>query len=358
MCTQYFEILNEGNCWDITDNLRKTMYKLLLMRNYNSFGKNIKNEKLTKTIIEYKRRKIEIEKLNGNDSSTSSGNSSDNDSSNDSSNDYEYASENKHEFYPNEINIEINKNECIPLDIDKRFNLYLDIFDCNTKYIKSLPYYLIPLVTSLRYYLNEKMKKNHFIPINDINDLNSNITIDKIYDFEFDALVASSIAALTLTYLNINVDQNNKTVLFKNRQRLELQRKLNKNQILELMKDQSSNFRFKRQTQFLAEFRNVLTINSNIMQILKLTDDHPELQNIVTMHHYIWEEAYHRIVYQINKKFINHSVSNITTLFKNLFYIDGINIKDEKFNSYMVNLNKNYHWVLNTVKQSKFKSKI
>ncbi|OUM61537.1 hypothetical protein PIROE2DRAFT_12450 [Piromyces sp. E2] len=370
-CTQYFEIINEGNCWDITDELRKEMYKLLLMRNYHGIGNNNNNtENINKIITEYKRKKDDSGNINSSGYMSSSGYLSS--SENEPSTDNKYGNEDKHEMIENKINININKNEYIPSDINDRFNIYLDAFNSNTLYIKALPYYLIPLASSLRYYLNEKLKSNHFI-YTDNRDSNTILSINEICDYEFEALVASSIAALTLTFLNINIYKkynnipgNTTTTIeknieynhnqhinnfFKNKQRLELQRKLNRNQILELMKDKSNNFQFKRQTQILAEFRNVLAINSNMMQILKLTDDLPDFQYIATMHHYIWEEAFHRLIYQIKKDFFQPTIKNITTLFKKLFYIDGINNKDENFTTYLKYLNENYHLVLNSKKK-------
>jgi len=57
MCNQYFEVINEGNCWDITDKLRIKMYKYLIMRNENDlFGKNDKKFR-NYSIVEYKRKK-------------------------------------------------------------------------------------------------------------------------------------------------------------------------------------------------------------------------------------------------------------------------------------------------------------
>ncbi|OUM62221.1 hypothetical protein PIROE2DRAFT_11534, partial [Piromyces sp. E2] len=376
-CTQYLENINEGNCWDITDEIRKEMYKFSFVRNYNGIGKNDNAENRNETVTEYKRQKIEINKVNESDNECSTENEISSDSGSESpiQKDKQY----KYKMIPNKINIIINKSEFIPSDINERFNLYLHIFNSNISNIKTLPYYLIPLASSLRFYFNEKKKSKQLISTtNNKDNLKSNISINEIYDYEFEALVASSIAALTLTFLNINVYRknintpfndsccienniktyfNNMENFFLNKQRLELKRKLKINQISKLMKNEPDNRQFKRETQILAEFRNVLTINSNIMQILKLTDDLPEFQYIVSMHHYIWEEAFHRIIYQIKKDFNKLTLENIAKLFEEIFDIDGIN-NNKLYKKYLGYLNKNYNSVLSTARKTTTKSKL
>jgi len=56
-CTPYFEIIDEGNCWDRTDELRKEMYILLLIIKNNGIG-NKSIEDITEIITEYKRQKV------------------------------------------------------------------------------------------------------------------------------------------------------------------------------------------------------------------------------------------------------------------------------------------------------------
>jgi len=338
------------------------MYKLILIRKNNGIG-NKSIEDITETITEYKRQKVEI---NETESENDSEHSTESEISNDigSNNGYQYI----HRIIPNRIEITINKMDCIPFDIDERFNLYLNKFNSDIPSIKSLPYYLIPLVSSLRYYLNEKKRLKQYITTSS-NDQKIKLTcsVNEIFDYEFEALVASSIAALTLTFLNIKSFKSNNHNLSKiynsldenindnsnhnidfllNKQRLELKdnEKLNKNKILNYVKNESSNIQLKRNTQILAEFRNVLTINSNIMQILKLTDDHQEFQWLSTMHHYVYEEAYHAIIFQIkddNKPRIN----NIKNLFKNLFFINGLKNDNENFISYIFYLDKIYRLI-------------
>jgi len=53
--------------------------------------------------------------------------------------------------------------DCIPSDIEEKLNLYLSIFNSDSPSIKLLPYYLIPLASSLYYYLNEKKRSNQYI---------------------------------------------------------------------------------------------------------------------------------------------------------------------------------------------------
>jgi len=338
------------------------MYKLLLIIINNGIG-NKSNEDITETITEYKRQKVETSKTESeNDSGKSDSEYSTKNaifSDNDSVDEYQYQYKYNHKMIPKEIKIEINKMDCIPSNIEERFNLYLDKFNSNTLFIKSLPYYLIPLASSLRYYLNEKKRLKQYI-----------------FDYEFEALVAASIAALTLTFLNINsyksnnnnlsihnyyIEKNIKENYYRNinrllnEQRLELYKYkiLNKNKILDYMNYESSIIQLKRNTQILAKFRNVLSINSNIMQILKLTDDLPEFQWLSTMHHYIWEEAYHAIVFQI-KNYSKPNTEDISKLFNKIFFINDMKNNDENFNSYLKYLNKNYHMVLRSIGYNKY----
>ncbi|ORY67901.1 hypothetical protein LY90DRAFT_667745 [Neocallimastix californiae] len=303
ICAQYLEIIDEGNCYDVTDELRKEMYKLLICRNEKGIGENPMYEDIEKTITEYKRHNNKY----GN---------------NDNSGDDKISIEIKYEMKPSEITIKIPKEFFIPSNHEKRLELYLEIFDSNIPDIKKLDKsdkFLIPLVSSLRYYYKYYNNQK--------NKISSKLFIEE--------LIASSIAALTLTYLNINCYKNNKdtsSLINKNRLEIKEHLKLTPQKIFRLMKKDVDNSRFKRETQILAEFRNVLAINSNIMQILKLTDD-TEYRNISTMHHYIWEQAFDRIIFEKKKIQYNKHI-NIQDLFKNLFYIDKFKI-EEKYLEYL-----------------------
>ena len=255
--------------------------------------------------------------------------------------------------------------DCIPSDIEEKLNLYLSIFNSDSPSIKLLPYYLIPLASSLYYYLHEKKRSNQYISASS-NDQKIELTssFNEIFDYEFEALVASSISAITLSYLNINTfnpsnsfkknmenNINYDINIFLKEQRLELYKneKLTKDKIFNYMNNESTNkIQLKRNIQILAEFRNVLSIISNIMQILKLTDNHQEFQWLSTMHHYIYEEAYHAIILQI-KDDSKPRINNIKSLFKNLFFIKNNN--DVNFISY---LNKNYCRVLRAIRYNRY----
>ena len=188
------------------------MYKLLLIRNNNGIG-NKSIEDMTETITEYKRQKTEKNETESeNDSCKNDGEHSNenatSDRESDARNHCKYQC--NYEMIPKEIKIEIYKMDYIPSDIDERFNLYLNKFNSDIPSIKSLPYYLIPLVSSLRYYLNEKKRLKQYITTSS-NDQKIKLTcsVNEIFDYEFEALVASSIAALTLTFLNIKSFESN-----------------------------------------------------------------------------------------------------------------------------------------------------
>jgi len=343
------------------------MYKLLFIRKNKGIG-NKSIEDITETITEYKRQKVETNETENETENDSCKNDGDHSNKNTTYSDAGNQCKHQcnHEMVSKKIKIKINKNDYIPLDINERIDLYLKKFNSNISSIKSLPYYLIPLASSLYYYLNEKKRSNQYISTFNIDQkIKSTSSVNEIFDYEFEALVASSIAALTLTFLNIksfnpfnsfkknnfdNYDIDINIIL--KEQRLELQEKLNKDKIFDYMMNGSSNIQFKRNTQILAEFRNVLIINSNIMQILKLTDDLPEFQWLSTMHHYIWEEAYHAIVLKIKDE-NKQSINNIKSLFKELFYIHKVNDK-KLFNSYIYYLNKNYCMVISSIIHNTF----
>ncbi|ORX77602.1 hypothetical protein BCR32DRAFT_302481 [Anaeromyces robustus] len=291
--TQYFECFSKGYCWNITYNLRNEMYMLLIQRNK-------KNENETKdyfsknkiTITEYGREGIEL-KLE-------------------------------------ERNINI-KNDTLPITIDDRFKKYLDVFKSDWTTMKKLPYFLIPLATTLRYYLIEKINMNLFIFkendnnysqilkfSNSVSNSNNNLinkSTIQLHDYEFEALLASSIAALTLTYLNktnekIDIDKiknssysstitqnikecpikcnNSHEIMIKNKKRsLHLKSYFNINSL------QGNRQQFENAIQIFSEYVNMLIMNSNMLQILKLTDDFEEFFSFFSMYHYSWEEAFY-----------------------------------------------------------------
>ena len=357
-CSPYLDITNS---WNISFELRKEMYKLLFIRNDYGFGKNNRSENEIRSIIEYikynihqLKKKYESDSESSNESSYKSPNDSGYESSSENNNRYG----SKYEMTPFIINIEINKDDFIPSDKKERFYLYLKIFYSNKWSIKKLPYYLIPLASSLRYYLNMKKQSNQYISF---SSSKTNPSINDIYNYEFEALIASSIAALTLTFLNYNVYiKNNRNLLetktididnyLINEQRLEFKAKRKTDKFYyKLLKNERRNYQLKRETQILAEYRNILSMNSNFLQILKITDDFPELQRVSTMHHYIWEEAFHEIIYYF-KKYDNPSVENIITSFLDLFYIDKISdYKYSEYKEYIKHLNLIYHDVKNSV---------
>jgi len=307
------------------------MYRLLLLRNEKGINGNTKNKtikNLEKTVIEYKRTKR---------TESSS----------------EFC---KYEMKPKEKSIKLTG--FIPSDKEGRLELYLEIFKCNNiPGIEKLEKFLIPLVSSLRYY-HEYYVKNY--------QVGSESSIKERKNYEFNALIASTIAALTLTYLNINLYESNKSneghvkVDLKYKQRLELRDKLHPERIFKFMKNDDDKSQYKRETQILAEFKNVLTVNSNIMQILKLTDD-DEYQNISTMHHYLWDQAFNRIIFNLKQRqYRNHyrmkkvkedsDNIDIKDVFRRLFKIK--NIDENLFEEYLGFLEKKYEIVKNLVLNS------
>ncbi|ORX75771.1 hypothetical protein BCR32DRAFT_296678 [Anaeromyces robustus] len=344
-CTQYFENLNKRECWNVTDTLRKKVYSLLFKRNIKYFNNN-KNLPDKYEITEFITRNGTV------------------------INDL--------------INIKIDQNEPFPDSINECYDLYLNIFNSNQETIKKLPYYLIPIVVTLRYYLMVKCKDNLFIPKENDNtytdflnrnhyeikkeikkDLNSDTkkedTILHYYDFQ--ALIASCVGALTFTYLNINTFNITKPLSSNRRIRKtisSLKNSLNQisdqfnslslstsystkieNNIKENVKFQNCNnindmlvnhksrtillknrwnprliqehlTDFDNGVQVYAEFLNVLIWNSNIFQTLRFTNELKDFGLLFTMYHYVWEESFYSMIEYFKTK-------DISTIYNELF---------------------------------------
>jgi len=140
-------------------------------------------------------------------------------------------------YIQKEVHISVSNQ--FPETYNEQFSKYLEIFNSNIPMIKKLPYYLIPITTVLRFFLIEKIKSYLFIcdennetysnfinyyKNNDDSDssnkdmMNNNDKYDKnideesktsLYWYELESLVASCIAALTFTFLNEKIHQNN-----------------------------------------------------------------------------------------------------------------------------------------------------
>jgi len=236
-----------------------------------------------------------------------------------------------------------------PETMEDSFTTYLRIFNSDIPLIRELPYYLIPITITLRYFLIHKVKTNSFrttISNDDQtkgdNDTESSKTM--LNQYELQALLASCIASLTLSYLNkefYSLDKqktNNKEKTFDSSLSLEqnIQQNYKNCNLFYLINDRNPNKRslqlkstwgikdfhknkelYENSLQIYAEFMTLLYVNSNIIQTLKLSEYHPEFKSFYSMNHYIWEEAFYSMIEPF--KTTNNAKEGISTIFNKVF---------------------------------------
>lgn len=275
--------------------------------------------------------------------------------------------------------------------IDNRFIEYLTILNSNIKEVKTLPHYLIPLAASLRFLLNEKIKSNSFIynkndkiyetlsnKINHEDDTYTTESITKLYYYELEALLASSIAALTFTFLNIsqnteeifklpqeeisftinnnriknndNGEDNAKKInITKSCQNMYYNLRRNKDRSLQLKNKfgmeslQKNRNRLENAIQIYAEFRNILIMNSYLLQTLRLINDRPEFTPFFSMYHYLWEEAFYNMI----DFFKIENEKNISFIFNHLYQTNSES--EETTKNYINNLENIYYRILDVI---------
>ncbi|ORX80719.1 PIN domain-like protein [Anaeromyces robustus] len=388
-CTQYFENLQKENCWYVADDVRKETYKLLLIRNYskkNSNSKKSKNQNIEKNDNNYSSNNDNNIKQNNNDD--------DNDNTKQNFTINEFIRK-ENSIIKNTVDIIIDINKPLPESIESRFCIYLTTYKSNILPIKKLPYYLIPITSCLRYYLINKIKCNAFIYDKDNgkeknkkniysnivnnnsknhkknNKSHSNITI--LHDYEFETLLASCVAALTLTYLHKRVynkitnatinnkkkDKNNQKNNQKKAFNLSIKNNIKKNNIgchniydnIKYHKNRSlflkehwciqdihdHKIEFENAVQIYAEFLSLLITNSQTMQVLNLGHDLPEMITLYSMYHYLWKDAFYSM---IKKKHLfkypkDKKIYYIFFVFKSLFKFNEKNSETEKYLTYL-----------------------
>ncbi|ORX42553.1 hypothetical protein BCR36DRAFT_362308 [Piromyces finnis] len=361
-CTQYFENLNKENCWLITKKLRLELYELLLLRNYQEYKPSHTTTTTTATATATATNKTQS-------------------NNNTIPKEYSileyYTDDNK--IAHKEIIIPIDSTKTFPTTLEEKFIKYLDTFHSNIDSIKKLPYYLMVGVANLRFYLIEKIKNNTFAPegssnsyiqfyntYKNNNERNipdekniSNTKTTVLHTYEFEALVASCVAALSFSYLhksiyiksrkyvkdipknlsNFSIENNLKenkmdcsntfTILTKHYNR---SLKLKRSKLPKKIHNDIS--QFGNSVQIYAEFINVLLGNCQLMQILKLNDAKEEFNSLFTMYHYSWEEAFYSMVDYIKE-------NGGESIFNELF--------DIKNKDYLNFLEKVYSLMLNTI---------
>jgi len=268
---------------------------------------------------------------------------------------------------------------------------YLNNFESNTDNVKSLPYYLIPVASSLRYLLKKKVEENLFVYKKDDQLYNHlpnasesmiSSTQTALHYYEFEALLASSIAALTLTYLSVSsayiddikslnslsllsLDSNDKFTIEDNIQRndqmldqngnynnmyshMRLRNKrsleLKNNEAIEIL--QKNSIKFKNAIHIFSEFSNILIMNSYMLQVLKLIEKLPSFSSFYSMYSYVWEGAYYSMI----ESFEIDNNKMVSSIFRNLFNVNGLN-NSEKDN-YINKLEKIYLRMLNAILES------
>ncbi|KAL6635521.1 PIN domain-like protein [Neocallimastix sp. 'constans'] len=405
-CTQYFENINKESCWNISNELRKESYQLILRRNIKKKHENNREqnkEEKEEGKEEKKSDKVEVDDehhdpINTKDKTNERKADHENESKNNkgeknmkldqsdtpppNENDFiitEYLRK-EDKILSEEVNVHVDSDKPLPYSVDKRFEIYLTSFKSNTKAIKALPYYLIPLALSLRYLLIKKIQLKLFINKKDgkkkqnsyskfIKALGMEESTDEekidweretpLNYYEFEALLASCISALTFSFLHKKVyetsndnprnkkknedqkkamnqkeeeEEKEEEEKEKEKKKSNLKRKkssktlelsikenLKANHLMEsdnmhwlMIQHRSRTLFFKERwtsndiekderhfenaVQLFSEFINILIMNSNFLQILRLTNDFREITAIHTMYHYVWDESFYKMI--------------------------------------------------------------
>ncbi|KAL6595927.1 hypothetical protein U3516DRAFT_849441, partial [Neocallimastix sp. 'constans'] len=293
----------------------------------------------------------------------------------------------KDEVKIKEYNIDVTDTEDTSLNTNEsRFEKYLTLFNSNLQNIKELPYYLIPVVVVLRYYIRYKSKINVFkynkedhlyseINKNVVNDekrKDNGVEGDKIsesephtllHSYELEALLASCISALTFSFLNKNNyssftkeinenendDRENSFHSIKNNiksnyidcDNLYMVLINNETRSLQLKKEwtfhaMESVDELKNAIQIFAEFTSLLFVSSSLLQILRINHDFPEFKPFYSMYHYLWEEAFNCFIKPIKNS------KNIKSVFNEIF-------KPDNNDDYMNYLEELYTKLLNII---------
>ncbi|OUM68373.1 hypothetical protein PIROE2DRAFT_3973, partial [Piromyces sp. E2] len=417
-CIQYFEDISKESCWNISSEERKETFKFLLKRNYSS-GNNRNNN--NNNVNEMN---TEVEKNKDNNQRENNSNQDKKTKKNNENRDRNI----QRKFIINElirkdnvvieepININIVLNEPLPIYVEDRFDLYLNTYKSNINRIKRLPYYLIPVASCLRSFLITKIKSDSFIyrekdkneksiytnivnTFSKNNNKNNNKkssssssssssppnisnTSTQLYDYEFEGLLASCVAAMTLTFFHRKVynrifnpttanKKKNQNHTIKNRNVYSLKSnimcnnnigcnnsydniKYHKKRSLVLeehwcIKD-ICDYKddFENAVQIYAEFLSLLISNSNTLQVLNLGNDFPELLSLYSMYHYIWKDAFYSMLKK--KDLFRHKKNNkiyyIFFVFKELFKYNEEKVEDE---NYLMFLEKNYANIIKSI---------
>ncbi|OUM58023.1 hypothetical protein PIROE2DRAFT_16818 [Piromyces sp. E2] len=333
-CNAYFENMNRKYCWNVTDDLRKQLYEIVLSR--NNIGL-INDSHLNENHIRGP-QKFTITELYRKNS----------------------------DFSQREVDI------------------WIDVFHSDIPVIKNLPFYLIPITSILRFFLIEKVKYNLFVwddnddtylnfikyhnkydNINSsekkgiISNPNHNATKKSeeeekekepktlLYWYEFESLVASCVAALTISFLNKRVysspkeknnssftPSHNRDSIFKNEthsrdckntfyclnryngRSLQLRTPWgieNYQQDLEL---------YNNAVQIYAEFCSIVFLNTNFLQILKIMETQSEYSTFLSMYQYMWEESFYSMISEFKTFSSIQNNKNISFIYNKVFLLD------------------------------------
>jgi len=402
-CIQFFEDVRKESCWNACSEERKETYKLLLKRNYSKSDKNNNNNDNKKADKDNNQNENNLNQAN----KTKKNNKN---KPKDSKSNYIINELVRKDIkvIENPINISISLNEPLPIYIEDRFDLYLNVYKSNIKPIKKLPYYLIPVATCLRSFLITKIKSNSFVyqkekdngksiynnivnnfsnnrnkknkklspPSSDISNAST-----QLHDYEFEALLASCIAALTLTFLHKRVYNRYLNPKTANKKKYQSKKhnhdvhliksniysnnfigcnnsydniKYHKNRSL-FLKDHwciqdvhNHKNEFENAVQIYAEFLSLLISNSNTMQVLNIGNDFSELLSLYSMYHYIWKEAYYSMLKKkdLFKYKNNNKEYYIFYVFKEIFKFNEEKVED---GNYFMFLEDNYDKIIKSI---------
>jgi len=287
------------------------------------------------------------------------------------------------------ISITPHYQDTFHLPVETTFHYYLNIFMSNTSKVNGLPYYLIPVVASLRCLLKNKIQKGLYVDNNNYQIPkslpNESSSSSVLYDYELKALLASSIAALTLTYLNesspyldninntldllsslslnssssssssdnLTIEENiEKTDQMTNQNshysniykymklgggKRSLQ--LKNNQAIKRLQKNSN--QFKNVIHVYAEFTATLIMNSYMLQVLKLEERLLSFWSFHSMYSYLWEGAYYSMI----ESFKDSDNRKVSSIFNDLYDIEDM----ENSENYLMELEKIFSKMLDAI---------
>ncbi|ORX75078.1 hypothetical protein BCR32DRAFT_272146 [Anaeromyces robustus] len=268
-CTPYLDNVFSDSCWEITNDLRKKYYSILL-----SLYGNIKNIDKSIMIEEYKRKKIELQENEMLEIEE--------DDEEDRVNNIYIVIEPENEninSIPKKKVIKYYINKYVKDDIvihlqnisnseKEKFNLYKKIFYSDNNKMNNIKKIYIPIATSLRFFIVESYKIN---------------SSEALTDREFSALLASVISSMSNLIGTHNINTNNSFLKLTNKAR-----PLPKNKVSKMTLSFIHRF---------SQFQNIIFLNIYILSVLSLLDSSLLVNRNNILYHfneYCWAYGFHK----------------------------------------------------------------